>query len=99
MLTRGKKVLFSFTTLIFAAFLFTVFVHYQIVYSSNVYFIKPENYPIEGSYLLFYLYWGSIVGMVIIDLAITGIIFKLTEFTLIKLSEGKVKLETKKVRL
>lgn len=93
---RGKKVLFSLIALIFATFLFAVLVHYQFVYPLNVYFIKPEDYPIIGSYLPFYLYWGSLVGMVMIALAIIGIIFKLTEVTSIKLSEGKGKLEIKK---
>ncbi|NSN12593.1 alkaline shock response membrane anchor protein AmaP [Enterococcus faecalis] len=93
---RGKKVLFSLSALIFATFLFVVLVHYQFVYPLNVYFIKPEDYPIIGSYLPFYLYWGSLIGMVVIALAIIGIIFKPTEVTSIKLSEGKGKLEIKK---
>lgn len=93
---RGKKVLFSLIALIFATFLFVVFVHYQFVYPLNVYLIKPEDYPIIGSYLPFYLYWGSLIGMVVIALAIIGIIFKPTEVTSIKLSEGKGKLEIKK---
>lgn len=82
--------------LIFATFLFALLVHYQFVYPLNVYFIKPEDYPFIGSYLPFYLYWGSLVGMVMIALAIIGIIFKPTEVTSIKLSEGRGKLEIKK---
>ncbi|EHB5085162.1 alkaline shock response membrane anchor protein AmaP [Enterococcus faecalis] len=95
-MTRGKKVLFSLIALIFATFLFAVLVHYQFVYPLNVYFIKPEDYPIVGSYLPFYLYWGSLIGMVMIALAIIGIVFKPTEVTSIKLSEGNGKLEIKK---
>ncbi|NSN12484.1 alkaline shock response membrane anchor protein AmaP [Enterococcus faecalis] len=95
-MTRGKKVLFSLISLIFATFLFAVLVHYQFVYPLNVYFIKPEDYPILGSYIPFYLYWGSLIGMVMLVLAIIGIIFIPTEVTSIKLSEGKGKLEIKK---
>lgn len=95
-LRREKKVLFSLVALIFATFLFALLVHYQFVYPLNVYFIKPEDYPFIGSYLPFYLYWGSLVGMVMIALAIIGIIFKPTEVTSIKLSEGRGKLEIKK---
>lgn len=95
-MTRRKKVLFSLIALIFATFLFALLVHYQFVYPLSVYFIKPEDYPFIGSYLPFYLYWGSIVGMGMIALAIIVIIFKPTEVTSIKLSEGKGKLEIRK---
>lgn len=88
--------LFTFIALIFGTFLFAVFVHYQFIYPLNVYFIKPEDYPILGSYIPFYLYWGSLIGMVMLVLAIIGIVFKPTEVTSIKLSEGKGKLEIKK---
>lgn len=91
--------LFSFIALIFETFLFTNFVHYQFVYLINDHFIKPEDYPILGSYLPSYLYCGSLVGMTMLGLAIVGFLFKPTEVTAIKSSGGKGKLEIKKARL
>ena len=61
-MTRGGKVLFSFIALVLGTFLFTVFVHYQFVYSLNIRFIKPEEYPLIGNYMPFYFYWGSVIG-------------------------------------
>lgn len=95
-MTRRKKTLFSFIGLIFETFLIAVFVHYQFVYSLNIRFVDPQDYPFIGSLLPFYLYWVSLIGIVMIALAIIGILFKPTEVTAIKLSEGKGKLEIKK---
>lgn len=93
---RGEKVLFSFIALVLGTFLFTVFVRYQFVYSLNIQFIKPEEYPLIGDYLPFYFYWGSVTGMAILALVILWIILRPTEVTSIKLSEDKGKLEIKK---
>ena len=95
-MTRGGKVLFSFIALVLGTFLFTVFVHYQFVYSLNIRFIKPEEYPLIGNYMPFYFYWGSVIGMAILALVILWIILRPTEVTSIKLSEDKGKLEIKK---
>lgn len=97
-MTRGGKVLFSFIALVLGTFLFTVFVHYQFVYSLNIRFIKPEEYPLIGNYMPFYFYWGSVIGMAILALVILWIILRPTEVTSIKLSEDKGKLEIKKKR-
>lgn len=95
-MTRGEKVLFSFIALVLGTFLFTVFVHYQFVYSLNIRFIKPEEYPLIGEYMPFYFYWGSVTGMAILALVILWIILRPTEVMSIKLSEDKGKLEIKK---
>lgn len=95
-MTRREKFLFSFIALIFGSFLFAVFVHYQFVYSSPIQLILPEEYPIIGTYIPLYFYWGSVIGMAIIILAILGIIFSPTEITSIKLNDDKGKLEIKK---
>lgn len=95
-MTRGGKVLFSFIALVLGTFLFTVFVHYQFVYSLNIRFIKPEEYSLIGNYMPFYFYWGSVIGMAILALVILWIILRPTEVTSIKLSEDKGKLEIKK---
>ena len=78
-MTRGGKVLFSFIALVLGTFLFTVFVHYQFVYSLNIRFIKPEEYPLIGNYMPFYFYWGSVIGMAILALVILWIILRPTE--------------------
>lgn len=95
-MTKGKKILFSFIAFIFGTFLFTIFVHYQFVYSLSVHFIRPEDYPLIGRYLPFYLYWGSVIGMIAVALTIFVTILSPTEVTSIKLNEDKGKLEIKK---
>jgi len=78
-MTKGKKILFSFISLVFGTFLFAVFVHYQFMYSLPIYFIKFEEYPFIENYIQLYLYWGSVIGMVFILLFILGIVLSPAE--------------------
>ncbi|HGW6233483.1 TPA: hypothetical protein ACNHTJ_002988 [Enterococcus faecalis] len=95
-MTKRKKILFSFIALIFGTFLFAVFVHYQSMYSLPIQFIKFEEYPFIGNYIPLYLYWGSIIGMLIILLIILGIFLRPVEITSVKLNDDKGILEIKK---
>ena len=95
-MTKRKKILFSFIALIFGTFLFAVFVHYQSMYSLHIQFIKFEEYPFIGNYIPLYLYWGSIIGMLIILLIILGIFLRPVEITSVKLNDDKGILEIKK---
>lgn len=95
-MTKGKKILFSFISLVFGTFLFAVFVHYQFMYSLPIYFIKFEEYPFIGNYIQLYLYWGSVIGMVFILLFILGIVLSPAEVTSVKLNDDKGISEIKK---
>lgn len=53
--------------------LFSVLVNTQ--YVANLHFINPEDYPIVGAWIPYYLFWGSILFIILALLAILVVLF------------------------
>jgi uncharacterized membrane protein len=58
---RSKKVFILITIILLLPLLFANIVQNQYLANLSFKFIKMENYPFIGSYLPFYLFWGSIL--------------------------------------
>lgn len=94
---RSKKVFILITIVLLLPLLFTNIVQNQYLANLSFKLIKMENYPFIGSYLPFYLFWGSILVMILLIILFCFILLYPRNRTEIRHSKSNGNLSIKKI--
>lgn len=93
---RYKKVLILISILLLIPLLFTNVIQNQYLANFSFELIKMENYPFVGSYIPFYLFWGSILVIIFLIILFFFILLYPRNKTEIYFSKSKGSLSIKK---
>ncbi|MBO0444621.1 MULTISPECIES: alkaline shock response membrane anchor protein AmaP [Vagococcus] len=93
---RYKKVFILISILLLIPLLFTNVIQNQYLANFSFELIKMENYPFVGSYIPFYLFWGSILVIIFLIILFFFILLYPRNKTEIYFSKSKGTLSIKK---
>ena len=96
---RLEKVFILFAIILLMPLLFANIVQNQYLVDLSFEFIKMESYPFIGTYLPFYLFWGSILVMILLIILFCFILLYPRNKTEIRHSKSKGNLSIKKIAI